>query len=632
MIEIEAKFSVPDRATFDQLCQLNTLAGYGLESAGVKQVHDRYLDTADRAFLRAGYALRLREKDGAQIATLKGLGGADARSGIHQRAEYEVAVSAPDPAAWPASPARELALEIGRGRPVQELFSLRQERHLRRLRAEAAGGSPPIAEMSLDVVTTTVSGAEHVYLELEIELLEAGASTDLHTLADELRTVWGLTPEPRSKFERGLQQLDERMGKKLTSDERGALQAWAETVSRTEQRRARILLLADGGYTTAAIAAEVGLSSRQVRRWRAAFREKRMAIFPGAEAQEARVEVRETIATPQPSDTNGTAPLPFALPELASPGIRPDDPMSEAGRKTLWFHFVRMLQHEPGTRLGADIEELHDMRVATRRMRAAVRVFGDFFQPEVIAPFTKGIRRVTRALGPVRDLDVFEEKAGHYLKTLPAEARDSLDPLLESWQTQRQAARENMLALLNSGKYHRLVRELADFLQTEGAGAPFIPLAQPAPHRVRHVAPRLIYTHYETVRAYEPILQGASIETLHALRIDCKYLRYTLEFLSEVLGPESGWVVKEIKRLQDHLGDLVDAHVAIGLLNDFLQHWDAVEASVPLSQRRSVEGVATYLAARHAEKHRLLTSFPAAWESFNRDEVRRWLALAVAAL
>jgi hypothetical protein len=53
---------------------------------------------------------------------------------------------------------------------------------------------------------------------------------------------------------------------------------------------------------------------------------------------------------------------------------------------------------------------------------------------------------------------------------------------------------------------------------------------------------------------------------------------------------------------------------------------------VPLVGRRSGEGIVTYLASRHAEKHRLLVTFPKAWKRLNREEVRRWLALAVAAL
>jgi CHAD domain-containing protein len=320
------------------------------------------------------------------------------------------------------------------------------------------------------------------------------------------------------------------------------------------------------------------------------------------------------------------------LPELASPGLSPDDPMSEAGRKIIWFHFLRMLRHEPGTRLGQDIEELHDMRVATRRMRAAIRVFGDFFEPKALSPFKKGLRRVARALGPVRDLDVFEEKAGHYLKSLPEEARGSLSPLLDSWRAERGAAREEMLAFLDSNRYKKFKRELADFAQTAGAGAREISRDHPVPYLVRHVAPRLIYERYEQVRAYETVLDEAQITTLHALRIDCKYLRYTLEFLREVLGSEVEELIKEVKAMQDHLGDLNDAQVAIEMLNDFLGEWDKVQVSLPLSERHSAEGIVNYMAARHAEKHHLLTTFPEAWAQLNRQEVRYWMALAIAAL
>ena len=105
--------------------------------------------------------------------------------------------------------------------------------------------------------------------------------------------------------------------------------------------------------------------------------------------------------------------------KLKAPGVLPDDPMSEAGRKVLRFHFERMLAHEPGTRLGEDIEELHDMRVATRRMRSAFGVFSPYFDPDALQPFFKGLRRTGRALGGVRDLDVFMEKAQRYRNMLP---------------------------------------------------------------------------------------------------------------------------------------------------------------------------------------------------------------------
>jgi inorganic triphosphatase YgiF len=205
-MEVEAKFSVPDRATFERLSRLKELAGYRLEPAGVKQIRDRYLDTDDRAILRAGYACRVRTRGQEHVATLKGLGGAEAGGAIHHRVEHEVAVGGSDPATWPESSVRELTLEFSAGQPLHELVSLGQERHLRLLCADVPGGVRQVAELSLDVVTPGLPNS-HPYFELEIELLEQGSEADLHLLAQELRQTWGLRPEPRSKFERGLELL-----------------------------------------------------------------------------------------------------------------------------------------------------------------------------------------------------------------------------------------------------------------------------------------------------------------------------------------------------------------------------------------------------------------------------------------
>lgn len=304
--------------------------------------------------------------------------------------------------------------------------------------------------------------------------------------------------------------------------------------------------------------------------------------------------------------------------KIKYPDIRLDDPMSKAGRKTLRLHFERMLAHKAGTRLGEDIEELHDMRVATRRMRAAFRLFGPYFDPKSIRPYLKGLRQTGRALGPVRDLDVFEEKAQQYLATLTGQA-DALDGLLTVWQIERVSAREQMLTFLDSRRYSRFVKRFDRFLSTEGAGA--LPAAEGIPDQVQTIAPQLINTRYEAVRAYEPLLDSASIELLHALRIDFKQLRYALEFFVPVLGGESKKVIAEIKRMQDHLGDLNDADVAIRLLHGFLAR-----------DPRDQEGLVNYLRTREVERDKLVESFPAAWERYTRPTVRHNLTLAMAAL
>lgn len=318
--------------------------------------------------------------------------------------------------------------------------------------------------------------------------------------------------------------------------------------------------------------------------------------------------------------------------EQKSPGIDPEDSMSEAGRKVMRFLFAQMLYHEPGTRAGEDIEELHDMRVATRRMRAAFEVFGPYFRKKAIRPYLKGLRATGRALGPVRDLDVFMQKAQTYLESLPEDERGGLDPVLNSWKSGRIEARQKMMDYLDSHQYREFIQTYNQFLNSPGEGARSFDPDNPVPNTVREVAPMLIFERLAAVRAYEALLDNATIEQLHMLRIEFKKLRYTVEFFREVLGEEGKKVVDDIKRFQDHLGDLNDADVACGILNELLEGWESGQTETSLSERVNPEPVVAYLASKHAERHQLIVTFPQAWEHFNRAEFRANLAQAISIL
>jgi hypothetical protein len=157
--------------------------------------------------------------------------------------------------------------------------------------------------------------------------------------------------------------------------------------------------------------------------------------------------------------------LPFPKTQK-SPGLLADDTWLKREGKTLLYHFAEMLRHEKGTRLGEDIEELHDMRVASRRMRAAFDLFEQAFDPKVIRRHLRGLKATGRALGAVRDMDVFIEKANYYMEGLSPDQRSGLGMLVEAWQAQRETAREAMLAHLSSPEYATFKRKFNVFVQT----------------------------------------------------------------------------------------------------------------------------------------------------------------------
>jgi CHAD domain-containing protein/transposase-like protein len=417
----------------------------------------------------------------------------------------------------------------------------------------------------------------------------------------------------------------------LTDPERAVLISFRDSDQKAEARRAEIILLSADGATVTAIKKAVKLSESQIYRWRREWKQQRLAIFPDqtAAAPVETVEVVEVTETVEPAPPGVESPrLPLELNEKM--GVLPDDSMAEAARKVLCFSFERMLLNEPGSRLGENIEAVHDMRVATRRMRSAIRLFRPFFKANTIKPFEHALRDVARLLGEVRDLDVFMDKAQHFAQENP---ELSLDPLVIIWQKRLNKARRALIRHLNSKAFARFVDQFHAFVTTPGAGARALPGPEEAvAYQVRYIAPRVIYEHYEGVRAYQAVLDGAPLTTLHALRIDFKRFRYTLEFFEEVLGPEIKTVIKETKVMQDHLGDLNDTHVASGVLVDFIDEQNANYSGVPVFMRPDISGVQQYALATDAEQQRLLDTFPAAWASFNRDEVRRALALAIAVL
>jgi CHAD domain-containing protein len=331
--------------------------------------------------------------------------------------------------------------------------------------------------------------------------------------------------------------------------------------------------------------------------------------------------------------------LPEELPE--SPDLSVDDTMAEAARKVLTFHFQQMLYHEPGTRAGEGIEELHAMRVATRRMRAAFRVFGDYLDGNRLKPIRKGATRTCRRLGGVRDLDVFWEKAQRYLDTLPPDRQGDLMPLREAWEAEHEQAREELLAYLDGRRYAQFKERAAELLRRPSAWE--LPAltknGDAVPHRVRHIVPVAVYERTAALLAYDEWVAkpNVSLKRLHRLGIAGKRLRYALEFFEEVLAPQTADLLERMRRLQDHLGDLQDAVVASELLRNYMTwgtwgNTNGTQKAKPPKEPIVAPGVASYMAENQIALKRLLSTFPEVWAYFQSQEFKQALAVIVAPL
>ena len=659
----------------------------------------RRRDRGDRVVITVkgrGGALGGGEAEGGAESAARA-GGA-----IHRRAEWETdlpaGASADLPASWPAGEAREQVLSAAGERPLRPLVEVRQNRVLSSLTKDGH----TMAELSLDTLVIVAGDVTRPpAYEVEAELKEEGTEADLAAIAAALQGEFGLTAQPLSKFARAMAALaDEHRGGLLTDDEEHLLTRIARRTDAVG-RRARVLLAIHGGALQREAASRAGVAPRTVRYWLNRFRHEGLAIFPKrlitraprrAEQAAAPVPTRAAVKTAAPAATRSrpkaatgkktagkktaagkkkrakpargkaagpattatpanleTPPqtpaaaaaraTPAAVKRPARPGIRKSDTMAEAAFKMLRFQFDRMLDHEAGTREGGDIEDLHDMRVATRRMRAALRVFGPYLDAGVMRPIDRGLRRTGRTLGAVRDLDVFYEKTMVYLNALPESRRGDLDPLLAVWQERRDHARGAMIDYLDGARYPRFVEAFKALFDDPGrASLGYIDDdGEARPHRVAHVLPAVLYDRVAGVWAYDDVIAGhdTPLVRFHRLRIAGKAMRYTFEFFEEVLGPDAKPLIAATKEMQDHLGDLQDAVVTCNVLRNFLA-WGAWEP--PAANARHAlamivaPGVATYLAARQEELNRLVDTFPQMWVKIRGDGFSRRLAKVVGEL
>lgn len=400
------------------------------------------------------------------------------------------------------------------------------------------------------------------------------------------------------------------------------------------RNRATIILMTLEGKASESIAEKVGLSLGTIKKWQNAWEKDGINIFPEIddepleaqevtsieiideqEAKDDENEAIEDISEEIPETITNLHNLIF--PEI--PQIVSTNSMAEAGRIIMLKQLQVMLEQEPIARKGKNIEGVHQMRVATRRWRSAYDTFGGYLPKTYRKGIPKDLKQTAKQLGEVRDLDVFILKANEYLES---ESTD-LQPMMNILKRDRKKARKQLSRWLDDKQYHRFIKRAFKLLTLPiESETLIIQSGQLTSTRLDHILPVMIYQRFASIRRYEEILLDAPIETLHSLRKDFKRFRYILEMFSGILGEEVQLVIGATKMMQDHLGDMVDAGVAIEIIR-------VAKKRIEKSERPALKA---YRKSRQAEIMTLRDSFSEVWSVFNQADIRYALAQAVAIL
>ena len=253
---------------------------------------------------------------------------------------------------------------------------------------------------------------------------------------------------------------------------------------------------------------------------------------------------------------------------LAAAGRRPGDYSSKIGVRlapgmpaaagmaaVLTALFDTLEANVNGTARDWDTEFLHDLRIAVRRTRSALKLAGDVLPGDLAGRFAAEFRWLGDLTTPTRDLDVYLLGYQGMADGLIAATADELEPFHEHLRRSRAAAQRALVRGLRSARFTRLATEWREALAAAAA-------SRARPTVARLAAARISRAHRRVIRDGSAISPTSPPERLHDLRKRCKELRYLLEFFASLYDPAEHWqAVRELKALQDCLGEFQDTQV-----------------------------------------------------------------------
>jgi CHAD domain-containing protein len=250
-----------------------------------------------------------------------------------------------------------------------------------------------------------------------------------------------------------------------------------------------------------------------------------------------------------------------------SVSIKPKQTVEDAFEQILRTDLESVYQWTPVALAGKDVEGVHQMRVALRRMRSALTVFRPAIPRKITAPLARKMRWAALQLDRARDLDVYIEDNLSGRKLRPSERKIRKIALQH-----RKVTYDQVRDFIHGKRFNALERNLSKWLDSRGWQKQLQGKRKKMVRgRVGPFAAGVLESHRAQILEHGKGIQNLDNEALHQLRIDCKKLRYATEFFSPLYGKHMATFTSHLKGLQDLLGTLHDCVVMSGLQKDLLK-------------------------------------------------------------
>ncbi len=293
-------------------------------------------------------------------------------------------------------------------------------------------------------------------------------------------------------------------------------------------------------------------------------------------------------------------------------GLNRDASGREATGEILQCLHDVMRQNEAGIRADWDTEFLHDFRVAIRRTRSALSQIKGVLPKDAVEHFKDEFRQLNRSTNRLRDLDVYLLEEETYRALLPQSLQPGLDAVFSRLKSERRRALNDMVQVLDKPEYLDMMNSWAAFLQGvqsrggKGSAIPAIALAR-----------KFIYKRFKQVlKRGQAIGDDTPDEALHNLRIDCKKLRYLLEFFASLFPKDKmNKLIGYMKKLQDNLGDFNDLSVQQQELMAYLN--EVLSRSRRTDRLLCAAAIGGLIARLHSQQQVVRHEFASAFATFS---------------
>lgn len=280
-------------------------------------------------------------------------------------------------------------------------------------------------------------------------------------------------------------------------------------------------------------------------------------------------------------DQEKSAPRPAKSPELTA-----DMSCREAALRSFDFYFQNLLWNEKGVSTGKDPEFLHYLRVASKRLRVSLSVFGKYFPEHDIARYKNELKSLAPILGKARDTDVYleflNEKASG---EMPSYELNVFNRYKNFFIRRKKLRQKAVLKKLDSEYYKQFVADFTDFITNtpvRGNEMKEYPVTEIIDRKIRPKVEKLIWHS-------KKMTLKSSDSKLHKFRIRCRKLRYRVEIFLNITGSRGEELDRMLIELQRSLGSHHDAVTAGQKLEAYMKTHREDSKSQALKKLRKLQ-------------------------------------------